>query len=45
MLLPHFALSRDFGIEHESYPALRRWFRSVRTIPGFTTMPGIPDYH
>lgn len=44
-LFPSFALSRDFGIEHESYPALRRWARRVRTLPGFTTMPGIPDYH
>lgn len=44
-LFPSFALSRDYGIEHEAYPALRRWARQVRTVPGFTTMPGIPDYH
>ena len=44
-LFPSFALSRDFGVEHESYPALRRWARRVRTLPGFTTMPGLPDYH
>lgn len=44
-LFPSFALSRDFGIDHEAYPALRRWARRVRTVPGFTTMPGIPDYH
>lgn len=44
-LFPSFALSRDCGIEHEAYPALRRWARRVRTVPGFTTMPGIPDYH
>ncbi len=44
-LFPSFALSRDFGVEHEAYPALRRWARRVRTLPGFTTMPGIPDYH
>jgi glutathione S-transferase len=44
-LFPGIALSRDFGIEHEAYPALRRWMRRVRSLPGFITMPGIPDYH
>ncbi|MGY3621116.1 glutathione S-transferase family protein [Bradyrhizobium sp. USDA 10063] len=44
-LFPAIALSRDFGVEHEAYPALRRWMRRVRTIPGFVTMPGIPDYY
>lgn len=44
-LLPSFALSRDFGIDHDEFPALRRWLRKFRTIPGFRTMPGIPDYH
>ncbi|MCX5516546.1 glutathione S-transferase family protein [Kaistia algarum] len=44
-LFPSIALSRDFGIDHDEYPALRRWMRRVRAIPGFVTMPGIPDYH
>lgn len=44
-LFPAFALSRDHGIDHEAYPALRRWARRVRALPGFRTMPGIPDYH
>lgn len=44
-LFPSFALARDFGVEHEAYPALRRWSRRVRALPGFMTMPGIPDYH
>ncbi|KQO73594.1 glutathione S-transferase family protein [Methylobacterium sp. Leaf89] len=44
-LFPAFALARDFGIDHEAYPALRRWSRRVRGLPGFRTMPGIPDYH
>jgi glutathione S-transferase len=44
-LFPGIALSRDSGIEHEAYPALRRWMRRVRALPGFITMPGIPDYH
>lgn len=44
-LFPAIALSRDFGVDHEAYPALRRWMRRVRSIPGFLTMPGIPDYY
>lgn len=44
-LFPAFALSRDFGIDHDEYPALRKWARRFRAIPGFLTMPGIPDYH
>lgn len=44
-LFPAFALSRDFGIDHDEYPALRRWARRFRGLNGFKTMPGIPDYH
>lgn len=44
-LFPAIALSRDAGIEHDAYPALRRWMRRVRSLPGFATMPGVPDYH
>ena len=44
-LFPSFALSRDFGIDHDEYPALRKWSRRFRALPGFRSMPGIPDYH
>jgi glutathione S-transferase len=44
-LYPAIALSRDFDIEHDEFPALRRWMRRMRSIPGFVTMPGIPAYH
>jgi glutathione S-transferase len=44
-LFPAIALSRDFGIDHDEYPALRRWMRRVRAVPGFITMPGIPNYY
>ncbi len=44
-LFPSFALSRDYGVEHDEYPALRRWIRRFRALKGFHTMPGIPDYH
>jgi len=44
-LFPAFALSRDFGIDHDEFPALRLWARRLRRLPGFITMPGIPNYH
>ena len=44
-LFPSFALSRDFNIDHDAFPALRRWGRAVRKLDGFITMPGIPEYH
>jgi glutathione S-transferase len=44
-LFPAIALSRDFGIDHDEYPASRRWMARVRAIPGFITMPGIPSYY
>lgn len=44
-LFPAFALSRDYGIDHDAFPALRAWARRIRALPGFVTMPGIPDYH
>ncbi|WP_176085099.1 glutathione S-transferase family protein [Martelella sp. HB161492] len=44
-LFPSFGLSRDFGVDHDEFPALRRWYRRFRALPGFITMSGIPDYH
>lgn len=44
-LVPAFALSRDIGIDHDEFPALSKWLRRVRSVDGFMTMPGIPDYH
>jgi glutathione S-transferase len=44
-LFPSIALSRDFGVEHDEYPALRRWMRRVRGLDGFIAMPGIPDHY
>ena len=43
-LFPSIALSRDFGVEHDEYPALRRWMRRVRGIAGFIAMPGLPEH-
>jgi glutathione S-transferase len=44
-LFPAFALSRDYGVDHDAFSALRAWGRRIRALPGFVTMPGIPDYH
>jgi glutathione S-transferase len=44
-LFPAFALSRDYGVGHDEFPALRRWSRCLRGSAGFVSMPGIPDYY
>lgn len=44
-LFPAIALSRDFGIDHDEFAALRRWMGRVRKLPGFITMPGIPAFY
>jgi glutathione S-transferase len=38
------SLSTDYGVEHDAFPALRRWIRRFRALPGFVTMPGIPMF-
>jgi glutathione S-transferase len=45
VLFPSIALSRDFGVEHDQYPGLRRWMRRLRGVDGFIVMPGIPAYY
>ncbi|MBE7730032.1 glutathione S-transferase family protein [Komagataeibacter sp. FXV3] len=39
-----FALTVDLGVERDTCPALRRWARRMRGLPGFVVMPGVPDY-
>ncbi|HEY0937996.1 MAG TPA: glutathione S-transferase [Trebonia sp.] len=39
------ALSNDYGVEHDPFPALRRWISRVRALPGFVPMPGVPQYY
>ena len=41
---PYVALSHDCGIGHEDYPAINLWQRRFRKLPGFVSMPGVPDY-
>ena len=36
------SLSSDYGVEHDAYPALRRWITRFRAPPGFLPMPGDP---
>ena len=42
---PYAALSPDGGIEHDDYPAVRRWMIAIRRLPGFIEMPGIHALH
>jgi glutathione S-transferase len=39
------ALSGDYGVEHDPFPALRRWIARLRALPGFIPMAGIPQYY
>jgi glutathione S-transferase len=43
-MFPYVALSHDCGIGHEDYPAISLWQKRVRRLPGFVSMPGVPDY-
>lgn len=45
VLFPSIALSRDFGVEHDQFPALRRWIRRLRGLDNFIVMPGIPEFY
>jgi glutathione S-transferase len=38
-------LSGDYGVEHDAFPAVRRWIRRFRALPGFIPMPGIPQFY
>lgn len=44
VLFVTFALTVDLGVERDTCPALRRWARRMRGLPGFMVMPGVPDY-
>lgn len=39
------ALSSDYAVEQDAFPALRRWIRRVRALPGFIPMPGVPQFY
>jgi glutathione S-transferase len=42
-LYPAVALSRDVGLEHDEFPALRHWLRDVRALAPAVHMPGVLD--
>lgn len=42
---PYTALSPDANIEHDEYPAIRKWLYRIRGLDGFVTMPGIYELH
>ena len=41
---PSVILSIDFGMTLEEFPMLRAWTRRIRSLPGFITMPGVPEF-
>jgi len=45
ILFPVAALAHDLGVAMDLYPALRRFIRQVRQLPGFIVMPGIASCH
>lgn len=43
-VFPEVALAHDAGFALDEMPALRRWVRRIRALPGFVSMPGVPSY-
>lgn len=41
---PAAALAIDWGEDLALFPSTRLWTRRVRALPGFVTMPGVPDF-
>ncbi|GGK30507.1 glutathione S-transferase family protein [Salinarimonas ramus] len=41
---PAAALAVDWGEDLALLPKTRLWTRRVRALPGFTTMPGVPEF-
>jgi glutathione S-transferase len=39
---PYTAMAGEGGIALDPYPHIRRWLLSMRRLPGFVPMPGIP---
>lgn len=42
---PYAALVYQGNISLEPYPAVRRWFQRIESLPDYTTMPGLPYPH
>ncbi|HEX8443517.1 MAG TPA: glutathione S-transferase family protein [Allosphingosinicella sp.] len=40
-LFPYVALAPEGKVMVDDYPAVSRWMRRIRELPGFSTMPGI----
>ncbi|WP_418609807.1 glutathione S-transferase C-terminal domain-containing protein [Gluconobacter cerinus] len=45
MLFPVVALSQDLEVPLDLYPAVRNFMRHFKALPGFITMPGVPECH
>ncbi len=40
---PYVALAHEGGFSLQEYPALEAWVERIADLPGFITMPGLPD--
>lgn len=45
LLFPVVALSQDLEVPLDLYPAIRNFIRQFKALPGFMTMPGVPECH
>ena len=45
LLFPIVALSQDLEVPLDLYPAIRNFIRQFKALPGFMTMPGVPECH
>ncbi|AFW02478.1 glutathione S-transferase [Gluconobacter thailandicus F149-1 = NBRC 100600] len=45
LLFPIAALSQDLEVPLDLYPAIRNFIRQFKALPGFMTMPGVPECH
>jgi len=40
---PYTALSHEGGMDLSKWPAVQAWCRRVEALPGYVSMPGLPD--
>lgn len=40
---PYTALSHEGGMDLSNWPAVQAWCRRVETLPGYLSMPGLPE--
>lgn len=40
-VFPYLALAWEGGISLDTYPAIQAWFKRIKALPGYISMPGI----